>query len=132
MFAEEIIGVINLAFLVFLEVVEVFGGHLEHLSRTLAVRGCDDRGVEIEESVLMEVLVNSHRHIVANAEHSTEGVGTWAEVCDGAQVLHAESFLLQWILLWVGCAVHFEFGELNLYRLTATLAGNEMTSSRDT
>ena len=132
LFAEEIVTIVDLTLLVLLEVVEVFGSHLEHLSCTLAVTSGDDWGVEIEESVLMEVLVDSHCHVVANTEHSAEGVGTWAEVCDGAQILHAQAFLLQWILLWVGGAIHLQFGQLNLYGLTATLASYLMTSGRDT
>ena len=130
--AEEVVGVVDLALIVFFEVVEVFGCHLEHLSCTFTVRSGNDWSMEIEETVLVEVVMDCHCHIVTNAEYSTKGVGTRAQVRDCTQVLHAESFLLQWILLWVGCTINFEFGQLNLNGLTATLASNEMTSSRDT
>ena len=85
--AEEVVVIFDLSVLVFLEVVEVFGSDLEHLSCAFTVAGCDERRVEIDEALLVEEGVDGVGHLVTDAEYGSEGVGTWAEVCDVAKEL---------------------------------------------
>ena len=73
--AEEIIGIDNLALLVLLQVVEVLGGHLEHLSGTLTVAGGNQRCMEIEEAMLVEIVMDGHRHVMTDAHHGSERIG---------------------------------------------------------
>ena len=117
--AEEVVRVVDLAIFRLLEVVEVLGRYLEHLTGTLAVAGGDERRVKIEISMLVEVSVDSHRHVVANAHHGTEGVGTEAEMCILAHVLKALSLLLHGIVA-AAEAVDLKAVALNLYRLSLT------------
>ena len=129
--AKEVVGVIYLPVIVLLEVVQVLGGYLEHLSGALAVRGGDERRVEIEVSVLVEVGVDSHGHVVTDAEHSAKRVRTRAQVRNGAQVFHTQTFLLQRIFLGVGSAEHLKLRQLYLHRLSGTLAGNQQSCGTD-
>ena len=76
--------------------------------------------------------MDSHRHVVANTEYRTEGVRARTKVGNGAQILHAQSLLLQGIFLGVCRAIHLQLGQLNLHRLTGTLALHQRTRSRDT
>ena len=95
--AEEVVGVDDVPLLVLLQVVEVLGSDLEHLAGTFAVAGGDEGCVEIEIAVLVEIGVDGHGHVVANAEHSTKGVGSGTQVCHGAQVFPAGTLLLEGI-----------------------------------
>ena len=76
LFAEEVVGVVYLSVLVLFEIVEVLGCYLEHLSCTLAIGSGDERRVEIEVSVLMEIGVNGHCHVVTDTEYCAKRVGT--------------------------------------------------------
>ncbi len=106
--SEEVIVVDNTSVFVLLQVIKVLGSHLEHLACTFAVAGCDDWRVEIEESSVVEELVNSNSHVVANAENCSKCVGTQTEVSKLTHVLETLSFLLHWIVVRA-CAKHFYF-----------------------
>src|SRR5574344_920202 len=116
---EEILVVLYCSFLC--HSVQVECGDLEHLAGSLSITGCDKRSVEIIESVLMEIGMDGHRHVMTDAEHSPEGVGTQKEVGMLAQELHGVSCLLQGI---IGTArtEHFDVGTLYLHILTGSLA----------
>ena len=75
LFSEEVIVVDNLPVFVLLEVVEVLGRYLEHVSCSFTVAGSYERCVEIEESMLMEIGMDSHSHVVTNAHNGPKGVG---------------------------------------------------------
>ena len=80
---------------VLLQVVEVLGRHLEHISCTFAIARSNEWCVEIEVAVLVEVRVNRHRHIVTNAQDCTEGVCARTQVSYCAEVFPTCTFLLQ-------------------------------------
>ena len=123
-FAEEIVGVVNRTLFVLLEVVEILGGHLEHLTSTFAVAGSDDGRMEIEESVLVEILVNGHGHVVANAEDCAKRVGAQTQMSVLAHILEGLPFLLHGIVC-IASAEDFDRGGLNLHGLSCTLAFNQ-------
>ena len=125
--AEEIVVIDDAAVLVLLEVVEVLGSDLEHLTSALAVACCDERSMEIVESVLMEILVDGDCHIVTDAEDAAEEVGTRTEVSLLAKELHRVTFLLERILVRIAVTEHLDGRSLDLARLVTTLACNELT-----
>ena len=88
--------------------------------------------MKIEVSVLVEVGMDGHSHVVTEAEHGTESVGARAQVCDGAQVFHTQSFLLQRVLFRVGCAVHQNAVGLNLAGLSGAHTLDERSFAADT
>ena len=71
--------------------------------------------------MLVEVGVDSHRHVVADTHHGTKGVGTKTEVSILTHVLEALSLLLHWIVA-AAETVDFDAFALNLNTLTGTLA----------
>ena len=72
-------------------------GHLEHVAGTLAVARRDERRVEVEVAVLMEIGVDGHRHVVADAQDSAEGVGAGTQVGHRAEILPRGALFLQGI-----------------------------------
>lgn len=68
--------------------------------------------MEVEVAVLMEVSVDSHRHMVADAEYGAEGVGARTQVSYRAQEFHRESLFLERVFLGIGRAIYFQFGQL--------------------
>ncbi len=108
--AEEIIGVVDLSVVGLLEVIEVLGSHLEHLSCSLAVGSRDERRVEVEIAVLVEIGVDRHSHVMTDAENGSKSVGTRTEMCDCAQELHAQSFFLQRVFLGIGGTIYLQIG----------------------
>ena len=105
---EEVLRVVNAALVVAGDVVEVKGGHLEHLTGALAVRAGKNRRMHVGKAVLMEELVQGERRLAAHAERSVEGVGAGAQVGHGAQVVHAHLLFLQRIVAAAG-AEHGDF-----------------------
>ena len=95
---EEVLGVVYAAFFVAGDVVEVEGGHLEHLAGTFAVRAGEDGCVYVGEAVLMEELVQGKSSLAAHTERRVEGVGAGAQMGHGAQVVHAHLLFLQRVL----------------------------------
>ena len=71
--------------------------------------------------MLVEVSMDSHRHVVADAHHSTKGIGTETEVSILTHVLEALSLLLHRIVA-AAETVDFDAFALNLNALTGTLA----------
>lgn len=91
------------------QVVHIERRHLEHRAGAFAVRSRDDRGVEIVESVFVEIFVDGVSHGVTDAEHRTERVGARTQVGDFAQKLQRMPLLLQGIALGVGRTVNLDF-----------------------
>ena len=92
--AEEIIIVDNASVLVLLKVVEILCGHLKHLSGTFAVACGDQWRVEIEISMLMEICVYCHCHIVADAHDGAESICTQTHMGILTHILERLTFLL--------------------------------------
>ena len=122
--AEEVVVVDDAALLVLLQVVEVLGGHLEHISSAFAVGGGDERRVKIVEAVLMEIGVDGHGHVVANAHNGTEGVGAQAQMGVLAHGLERLALLLHGIGI-VAETIDLEPGGLDLAGLTGALTLNQ-------
>ena len=131
LFAKEIVIINDRAFFVFLQVIQVHGGHLEHLSGTFAVGSRNDRCMEIEESFFMEELMDSDRHIVADAEHSTKCIGTRTQMSYLTQEFHGMTFLLQWICI-VASTQHFDFTSLHFHLLAGAYRFHHFTVHADT
>ena len=120
-FAEEVVGIVNLSFLIFFQRVEVLRGDLEHLSSPFAVRSCDDGCVEIEETVVVEIFVDGISQIVANAEDCSESVGAKTHVGMRSHVLKTLSFFLHGIVFGAG-AQDFNLFSLHFHALSCARA----------
>ena len=114
--AEEILGIVHLAILGLGDVVEVEGGHLEHLAGALTVGAGDDGGLDIDEAPALEELVDGVGRRGADAEGSGEQVGAGAQMLDSTQELHAVALLLQGVIRG-GLALHLDGVGLHLQRL---------------
>ncbi len=115
--AKEVLGVVHLTR--FGHPVEVERRHLEHISCSLAVAGGHQRGVEVVESVVVEVLMDGNGHVMADAEHCPEGVGAQAQMGILAHILEALSLFLHGI---VGRTESIDFDFLALYLTSLPLA----------
>ncbi len=82
--------------------------------------------MEIEVSVLVEIGMDGHCHIVADAQNGTEGVGTGTQVSYGAEVFPAGTFLLQGISV-VAVTQNLDGCGLNLAGLTGSRTLNQLT-----
>ena len=69
--------------------------------------------MEVIESMIVEILMDSDCHIVTNAEYSTEGIGTKTQVSILAHVLKTLSLLLHRVVAWAE-TVDFNLLTLNL------------------
>ena len=116
LFAEEVLGVVHLPVLGLGDVVQIQGGHLEHLAGALAVAAGDDGGLHIDEAPALEELMHRIGRHGADAERGGKQVGAGTEVLDGAQELHAVTLLLQGIVRR-GLALHLDGVRLDLQRL---------------
>ena len=105
---------------------------MEHLACSFAVTRCDQRRMEIEIAVLVEIGVDRHRHVMTDTEDCTKRVRTRTQMRDCAQELHRQTFLLQRIFLRISRAIYLEVRQLDLNSLTCTLALYQDTRRRDT
>ena len=106
--AEEVFAIVDSAVFGAGKVVEWQGCYLEHSAGTFAVTAGDERSVQIEETFVVEELVDSESEGATDAQDSAESSGTRTQVSLFAQELHCMSFLLQGVGLGVGSAVYFE------------------------
>ena len=81
--------------------------------------------------MLVEVGVDSHRHVVADTHHGTEGIGTETKVSILTHVLEALSLLLHRIVI-AAETINFDGITLNLNSLSLALALHQSTDSTDT
>jgi hypothetical protein len=79
-------------------------GHLEHLTGTLAIGGCDDGSVDVQETSLLEEQVCSEGEVVADTSHCTDGVGAGSQMSNLSQVLVSVLLLGKRVLAWVARA----------------------------
>ena len=113
---EEVLGVIHLPVLGLGDVVQVEGGHLEHLAGTLAVAAGDDGGLYIHKTPALEKLMHRVGRRGADAERGGEQVGAGPQVLDGPQEFHAVALFLQGIVRR-GPALHGDLGSPQLQGL---------------
>ena len=125
-FAKEVVVIGNLAVLVFLQVIEVLGCHLEHLACSFTIARSDKRCVEIEKATVVEELVNGNRHVVADAEHGTKGIGAQTQMRILTHILKALSLLLHGIVASTR-AINFDALALYLHGLSLSLAFYQFT-----
>ena len=114
--AEEILGIVHLAILGLGDILEVEGGHLEHLAGALTVGAGDDGGLGVDKAALLEELVDGVSRHAPHPEGGGEQVGPGPQVLDGAQKLHAVALLLQGVIRG-GLALHLDGVGLHLQRL---------------
>ena len=129
--AEEVLGVVNVALLVAGKVGEGQRRNLEHSSGALAVAGGDEGCVEIEESALVEELMDGESQCRAYSQHGAEGGGAGAQVGFLAEKFHGVALLLQGVCLGVGGAVDFEGVGLHLAALAFALALDQAAGDVD-
>lgn len=77
---------------------------LEHLTRTFTVRGSDDGRVNVLETARLEEKMSRISEVVADSAHSTNQVGTRAEMSDFSEVLLSMSLLGKRVLAGVTMA----------------------------
>ena len=105
--AEEVLGVVHGAVGVLGHILQVQGGHLEHLTGALAVAGGDDGRVDVDEALVLEEAVDGVGRGGAHPEGGGEQVRPGPQVLDGPQELHAVALLLEGIVRGGG-ALHFD------------------------
>ena len=88
-----------MTFFVLLQIIEILCGDLEHLPCSFSIAGSDDRSVEVEVAVFMEIAVNRHCHVVTNAEDGTKSIGTETKMCVLAHIFKRLTFLLHGIVV---------------------------------
>ena len=82
--AEEVLGVVHGPVPGLGHVVQIQGGHPEHLARPLAVGGGDDGGVDIDEAPLLEEAVDGVGRHAPHPEGSRKQVGPGPQMLDRA------------------------------------------------
>ena len=127
MFSEEILLEIHLTILGARNVVQVESSDIEHLAGTFCIRTCDERGVQIEETLVVEEFMDSESHGVTETQHAAKVIGTGTQVSDSAQELHGVTLFLQRIHFGVGSAIHLDGVSLNFHRLSLTLRFHQST-----
>ena len=113
---EEVLGVVHLPVLGLGDVVQIQGGHLEHLAGALAVAAGDDGGLYIHETPALEELMHCVGRHGAYPERGGEQVGTGPQVLDGPQEFHAVTLLLQGVIRR-GLSLYLDAVGLHLQRL---------------
>ena len=94
-FSEEVLGEIDLSVLGLGEIFKVKSGHAEHLAGTLAVRPGDDGGVNINETLILEKLMNGGGGNTADAENGGKQVRARTQMGYRAQIFNAMALFLQ-------------------------------------
>ena len=107
-FPEKILAVIDRAFRGFGHIVQVERSDAEHRSGAFGVAAGDQRRMQVEKSVVVEIFVDRVSHRMADTEHGTASVGTRAQVGYFAQEFERMAFLLQRVRFGIGCAVDLD------------------------
>ena len=89
---KKVLGVIDAAVFAAGKVDHIQRGNAEHFARAFAVACGDDRRVDPDVAVVVEVAVDRLRETVANARDSAERVGAHAQMRDVAQVFKSVAF----------------------------------------
>ena len=126
MLSEEVLAVINCAVLSLRNIIEIESCYLEHLACAFTVTGCDQRCVDIDEALLLEVLVDRVGDQGTHTEYSLEGVGTRTKVRDRTKVFEGVTLFLERVIR-AGSAFNDNFCRLDLERLLCLRCCNEST-----
>ena len=73
----------------------VQGGNGEHLAGALAIRGGDNRGMDLKKPMVSKKLMDCQAKRTAQTAHSPERIGPWPQVADRAQKLETVPLFLQ-------------------------------------
>ena len=113
-FAEEVLREVYASVFLAGRVVHVQCCNSEHLACTLTVRCCNDRGMNVNESSVVEELVNSEGSLASYSEHSREQIGSGAQISLLAKELNSVALGLKGIfrsrstLDLDGCSLYFK------------------------
>ena len=118
--SEEVLAEINFPVLFLGNVLKIESRDLEHVSRSLCVRFCDKRCVEVNESLVVEELVNGERHGVTDSQHCSERVCPRTEVRDCAEIFKRSVLLLERVPDRVAFSEHLDLLCLDLDCLSAS------------
>ena len=127
--AEEVGRMVDRPVLGLRDLIEVEGGHLEHLARSFRVAAGDDGRVEHVEPSLVEVLVDGILQTVAQAEDGVERARPEAQVGLLTEELHGVALHLDGVNLRVGVAEHLDAGHVHLGGLAGALALHQLAFS---
>lgn len=107
---KEILGVVDAVLLPFhprqLRNLARQGGDSEHLAGALAIRGRDDRALQVVESLLLEEFVRGKSQGGPDAGHGGQGVGAWSQVGDPPEELERVALLLERVGLRIAASDH--------------------------
>ena len=98
LFFEEILAVIHFSLRGSRKFFHIQSGDAEHFTGTFTVAACDQWGVHIDKTPLLEELMNGIRDHGAHTEHCLEGIGSRTQMGNGAQVFHGVALFLQRIV----------------------------------
>ena len=124
--AEEVVAIVHLSVLVFLQVVQLFRCNLEHFACPFCIASSDDGRMEIEETMVVKILMDGNGHIMAYTHHSSESVGAQTKVRMLAHILKGLPLLLHGIVATT-CAQELQVGALYFRVLTLSLTLYQFT-----
>ena len=84
---KKILGVVDFAGRSFRWLRGIDRRHAEHLARTLAVAGCDNRRVEVEKAFLLKKIVNRPRDSIPHTGDRSKRVGPRPQMGPLAELL---------------------------------------------
>ena len=114
--SEEILAVVHLSVLCLRDIFQIQRGHLEHFSRALTVASRDQRSMHIDKASFLEKAVDGVSRKGADTEYRLKGVGSCAQMGNGAQIFEAVALLLKRII-GRGSALNDNLLRLHLKRL---------------
>ncbi len=114
--AEEVLAVVHRAVLGAGQVLQVQGGHPEHLAGALAVGGGDDGGVDIDKAPVLEEGWMAWAATLRTRKAAENRLVRGRRCCDGAQILHAVALFLERVV-GGGGPLHRDGGGLHLQGL---------------
>ncbi len=100
--AEKVVLVVLLFGLALLGGIVALSRDLKHFAGTLGVGTGDERGVDVDETVALEVLMDGGGKGGADVEHGVERVGAYAQLRHGAEILHGVALLLERVVRGAG------------------------------
>ena len=112
---EEILGVIDGLFILlngnFVDwflFIRQNGGHLEHFTSTFAIRGRDNRCMDIQEASALEEQVSRQGQVVSNSRNSPNEIGSWSQMGNVSQSLRLDMLSCQGVIFVVTITMHFD------------------------
>ena len=120
MFAKEVLFIIRI----------VTGCDRKCLTCTFRISTCDEWGVEIDETLVLEELMNGHGKRTSDTEYRHEGVCPWTKVSDLPKIFKGMSLLLQRICI-VTSTFQIDFSSLNFKWLLAAWGDNISADDTD-